>query len=194
MWCAGVVGLVASLVKYLIPALRFGPSLTSIALRVESTDAGASTGLRGVLASGLELAASRDSARAAPVVSEASQRLEGLNVRDLFSSKRLGRVARGARARRRRRGGAGGVVPRLASIGLERVVTPWTSAEWPKLTEIVSATPTAPHPRGSGLVLRALLVKNQTLFGGSRDAEDARIVGKYRLLHDGHSGPVRRSC
>ena len=58
---AGVAGFFVW--KLVVPALRFRPPLSEIALRIERTEAGAKSGLRGVLASGIELARARECGR-----------------------------------------------------------------------------------------------------------------------------------
>ena len=56
-WIVGLATLIMVIRKWWIPAWRFRPSLTDVALRLEQTEDAKKAGLGGVLASGIELAA-----------------------------------------------------------------------------------------------------------------------------------------
>lgn len=184
----GLVFLGVWLWQYVVPALRFSPSLTEVALRIEKTEAGRRAGLQHVLASGLELSdAEHGQVRGAgPVVEEAGRRFGRMPVGAVISKGPTGRslaaLALAALV------GAGVFIgsPDFASIGARRVLLPWSGAQWPKRTEVADATGVAVHPMGTALPLRAALLR------GRAGAEKTRVVGRYRLIQNGVAGPVRR--
>src|SRR5690242_5090333 len=55
LWVVGATVLVTLIRRHVWPAIRFTPSLTQVALRVEESEQGRKAGLEGVLASALEL-------------------------------------------------------------------------------------------------------------------------------------------
>lgn len=191
-WGVGMGALGLAVWRRVVPAARFSPSLTEVALRIERSDEGRAAGLEGVLASGVELGESEDAARAVGVVREAGSRFSRLGARSVLYRGRtlaavgvlllIGSVA----------GGLASLAPKLATIGAERVLLPWNGAEWPKRTELADLTGKEPHPRGSGFLLRAGLLKNQTALGSEKQTEEARVIGRYRLIVDDKAGPVRR--
>lgn len=188
----GLLGALAVLAlalwRRVLPALRFRPSLTEIALRVESSQAGA--GAPGVLASGLELgelgSTRPESVLAEPVIAKAAALTTRLKPTEVF---RPGAALR-----------AGGVAllgvlaalalsaaqPRLSAIGLSRMLAPWAGAEWPKRTQIADATGLRHHPLGSALPLRAALIRSD------RPAESTSVSAVYRLIGPAGAGTQRR--
>lgn len=188
VWAGGVGAASWAVWTLVLPALRFRPSLTEVALRVERTPAGRSAGLGGVLAAGLELG--REGA-GEPVVRAAADRSAGLGLGAVLSARRL----RGAMIAAACVAGVvvslGVMIPALAGIGAKRILAPWSGAQWPKRTAVADATSRAPHARGSGLLLRAVVLKN--IGGlGSDNTGAARVWGKYRLIVDGEPGVTRR--
>jgi len=196
LWVLGVVALAALIRRRVVPAARFSPSLTELALRIERSDAGRSAGLEGWLASGIELGDSSDSARAAGVVREASARLERLRAQTpggaVLSTRLTMRSALLTTTSLLVAGALIAFSPSLAAIGAARVLLPWAGNQWPKRTEVADATSTRPHPRGSGFLLRATVTAHPTAFSSVRTDADLRVVGRYRLIVDGVESPVRR--
>jgi len=190
-WLAGLLVLAAALRKRLWPALRFNPSLNEIALRVERTRSAHAAGLSGVLAAGLEMSAGAHPPaddRRGRVVSQALTRMK------LLSPLRASLV-RGP-ARRALLLGAAAIAPiaaviawkpDLGAIGFRRVVTPWTTAAWPKRTSVADATDLRAHPIGSALPLRAIVAQTDRAPGRT----DVRAM--YRLVGEGRDGTVRRA-
>ncbi|MFN0133088.1 MAG: hypothetical protein ACKVW3_11265 [Phycisphaerales bacterium] len=193
---AGVVALAWFVRRNVVPAWRFAPPLTEVALRVER----AQTNLRGVLASGLELseavaapsrAAGEETvtrAMAGRVAEEARARFAAVGARALVDSRRLRHslltltaclVATSALALM--------VGPRLSGIALARVLTPWADASWPKRTEVVDTTAVEVHPIGSALVLRAAVTRTD------RPLSATRVTAKYRLWTAGAAGAIERA-
>jgi len=188
----GLLGALATLAVVLwrrvLPAVRFAPSLTEIALRVESSQPGA--GAPGVLASGLELgevgSTRPESVLAEPVVARAAELTTRLRPTDVFRP--AGAIKAGGVA-------LVGVLavlalfaaqPRLSAIGFSRMALPWAGAEWPKRTQIADATGLSHHPLGSALPLRAALLRSD------RGPENTGVYAVYRLVGPAGGGPERR--
>ena len=187
----GVIALVAILLRRITPVVRFNPSLSSIALRVERER----PDLRGLLASAVDFAGeTRDnhddralsSGLAALVVRDAAARWQGskrpalVNHRPaIFATLRLIAVL------------AAGVTlfafqTNLSTIGAQRVLLPWSGAEWPRRTGVVDVTALEVHPRGAAVPLRAALVKTP------RDPDDTTVLVLYRATSDtGRAGATR---
>jgi hypothetical protein len=188
-----IAGLVALARRYLLPALGFHPSLTDVALRVERTEAAARSGLRGVLASGLEFG---QEPRFATPLSGLMGFQVSRQARDRFSTMPAPALVtyRGTRQSLLALAlcilGLLGVFalagPKLTSIGLARAVLPWTGAEWPKRTELADATQRDVHPLGTGLPLRVALTRTDRAPG------ETPVIARYRLLTAGQPGPTSR--
>jgi hypothetical protein len=181
LWAAGLGLLVAGVRSVLMPAIRFRPTLTQVALRLEGLP---EPGLRGSLASGLELAGE-------PREGLAGQ-LAGLASRDAAEHlERLGGVGRALSLSRLRRTGLAAVCalapiialgvwrPDLAIIGSQRVLAPWSSAAWPKRTQVVAGGLAAAHPIGVALPLRAVIVRSPEAPGRTN------VAVNYQLIVDG---------
>lgn len=192
LWFVGIGAILVAIRRRVVPAVRFRPSLTDVALRIERSELGRRAGLPGMLASGLELGGSPDAPLASGLVRETGTKFGAIAGGALLAPARVLRAA-----------GLLALVlivlvvmwaatPTLASIGLRRVVMPWAGAEWPKRTEVADATSTSPHARGSGFVLRAILKNNPTLLSGAAQATQERVVGRFRLLVNGVPAPTRR--
>lgn len=185
-----LVGLIAAAVlaawvvlRRVLPALRFRPSLTEIALRLERSEPGTAAHLPGVLASGMELADAEDrEPLARPVVEEAARRFSRLTGRVLAPAPAMRAVGVLLLALVSA-GIIWAVQPELARIGASRMLTPWAGAEWPKRTEVADVTAEGVRPLGAALPLRAALVKGP---------DGARLVARYRVIAAGRAGPIRR--
>ncbi len=189
---AAIAGLWVLVRRRLGPVVTFRPTLTELALRIEGTQEAARAGLRGVLASGLELAgrapdAGTDGARAGLAVDEALARFE--------KSRAAAQVLR-LNSTSRALGLAlvlilpGLVIaawkPALAGIGLERILMPWTDAAWPKRTALADATGLLAHSSRASLPVRAV-VKHVYGEGYTPD-----VWVRFRTVVDGVAGAWRR--
>lgn len=182
-WVVFLIGLafvIGACRRLLVPAARFRPSLTDVALRVEQTAAGES--VRGLLASGLELASA-----ASPLSKDVVTRsLEA------FGRLRLGEVVRPIGGSKRGTTTLLAAVvplailcvvaPTMTLIGAKRVLTPWTDAQWPSRTAVLNATTATAHPLNTALPLRALVTRT------NRGVGDTRVTAKYRVIVDGATG------
>lgn len=186
---AGGLGLLGFGVwKYLLPALRFHPSLTDVALRLERVHPEFS----GRLASAVDFARS-DAPR-----SEVERALSGRLVEEVSSKwtwKSATGVLRPQGAVRRGSEMAGVVVvvvllavlsPTMFSIGAQRVLMPWSGAEWPRRTRVADATELRVHPLGTALPMRAALVRTPS----TPEATDVAV--RYRSIVDGEPTQSRR--
>lgn len=175
----GLVGVGWMVRTWIVRAGRFSPSLTSVALRVESARQGSA--VRGDLASALELSEETGGTQA-----QAAMRARAVeHARRALTEVPVGRLIRTEPARRGvalfvaaavLAGGAGLAWPALASIGLARLLTPWSQAQWPKRTGVASATGTEVHAAGEPIVLRALLTKTNHALGQSEVSVRMRVV------------------
>lgn len=192
VWAAGVTAGGAAFVRLLLPVWRFRPGLVEVALRVEQSEGAKKAGLRGRLASAMELAA-RPPEDASPEMVEAS-------VREALARFATVRGAGPAvlAVTPARRGlaslsmallpvlAAAWLTPEHARVGLLRVLTPWTGTAWPKRTAVASVTKATAHPLDSPLTLRAKLTRSARGVGRS----DVSVV--YRVVVDGKPGPDTR--
>ncbi len=178
--------------RSVLPALRFRPSLTDVALRLENSSTGQSAGLPGLLASGLELA---ERGGGDPLTDELADSVAAK------AASRYAAFARSARLFDRRpllRGFLATactvaplillalLAPLYFRIGAERTLTPWREAAWPKRTGIVDAGAPPAHAAGTALPLRAILVKTD------RAAGKTDVTLAYRLVVDGKGQEERR--
>jgi hypothetical protein len=192
LWAGGLGTALWWAWRRVVPAARFSPSLTEVALRIEQSEAGRRAGLAGVLASGLELGRSGgDGARADLAQAAATRAAEGvarLPGAGAFMDARPLRRALGMLL-----AVAAPIValtvltPDLARIGWARVATPWTGESWPKRTQVVNATRPSAHALGAPIPLRALLTRTASREG----ATDVGV--EYRVIVNGEPGPVRRA-
>jgi hypothetical protein len=188
-----IVLLIVAIIRLVLPAARFNPSLTEVALRVERSDQPAAAHLGGVLASGLELGQEsiasltpQQRALALPVIARAA---------DAAPSIRLGPIFRPAGAI------AAAVActlaifaalsfsaaqPSLTRIGLSRMLAPWSSAEWPKRTGVADATNITYHPLGTALSLRAALTKSDA------GPDKTSVAATYRVTVNNQRSAEKR--
>jgi len=189
----GVGALVWAVRARVAPAWRFRPSLTSVALRVESRVPAA----RGRLASAVELDAlalrsegvERDLAvlssrrLAAELGWEEAARASGLEVRGP-----LRRAAGAALAVVVVSAALAAAFPGSAWTGVVRAAAPWAGAEWPKRTEIADATVVSIHPKGEPAPLRVVLSSSHRapdrtdVSARVRVLEGGEVVDRYRAL------------
>lgn len=179
----GLGGAVAAgtwaVVRSVWPALRFRPSLSELALRLERRAGQAD--LRGWLASALELA------------DEQRHRDESPELRALAMGEALARWKRSARQGVLRTGPAVqsmlvlavtaaclaalvAVEPTLARIGAKRMLAPWMRAEWPKRQLVVDLTPIHVHPIDEALPMRAAVVRSNRSLGNTPVRVEYRAI------------------
>ena len=184
---AAVVGWL--IMRRVWPAVTFRPSLTSVALRLES----ATPSVRGKLASAVDFAASDvaldesvEGALARRVVSRADMELAHVNVARVIKTDQTWRRARHLVF-------AVAVVvatiwmsPGLSWTGAQRLLMPWSDAEWPKRTEVVDLLTVDVHPRGEALAMRAMLTRSV------RGPERTEVVVQYRPIVGGGARAIRR--
>ncbi|MEZ6241948.1 MAG: hypothetical protein R3B57_02800 [Phycisphaerales bacterium] len=167
-----------ALARMLLPALRFRPTLTELALRLEKREAGA----RGVLASGLELAQAptpeEPSARAMTrhAIEEAARAFDPHAARSLIDLRRTARAALTLALAIVIAAGLSAWRPEHARTGLARILTPWTGAEWPKRFMVADATALVVHPSDTDVPLRAIVTSTTRAPGRTK------VEARYRLL------------
>lgn len=187
-WLVGVAGLGAAIWRLLLPAVRFNPSLTEIALRMERIESKRDPSIVGTLASALEL--SRSPSPAAQETAGAI--LDRLDVRaratQILDPRKLF-VAMGALALVLAPLAAIALArPELSRVGVTRVLAPWADAQWPKRTRVADATGIVAHPLTKALPLRAVV----QMRGGLVANAEVR-VGYRVLIDDEATGAVRRA-
>ena len=200
---AGLVGLVWMVRVWVLRAMGFAPSLTSVALRVEQSSQGGA--VRSLLASALELSDAGsgrwagsggsggpgrsargedgagdddDIAMRTAVARSAVQAIEGVHPERLLRTEpaRHGLITLGAVALL-------AIVPALlaptmASTALARVLTPWSGVKWPLRTMVSGATTASVHPAGEALMVRALLTKTNRPLG------ETPVEIRYRIVRE----------
>lgn len=173
--------------RWLLPAMRFQPTVTQLALRVEEQH----PELRGSLASALELAEQPPADAPGRQLFDklASQVVERLDSHQVSS---------GVDIKPSRRAVGWLALPSVLAItlslmnpglawtGVNRVLAPWADAAWPKRTALADMTNTAAHPAGVALPLRAALVRTHRAIGET----PVRVHHRVRRA-DGSTGPVR---
>ena len=187
----GLAGLAAAVLRWVVPALRFRPGLTEVALRLERTPEAAAAGLSGLLASGLELAEEKPgtpvtSWMSGQVVERAAARSAGLRAGALVKRELLRDSAVVlALSLSLVLGATAFVGPAVARIGAARVLAPWSGAAWPKRTQVADATAVSVHALGTTLPLRAVVVRTD------REPGQTRVEARYRVVSGGERGPVQ---
>lgn len=185
-WVIGITVLAWAFRTFVLPAARFRPSLTDVALRVEASTEGVRRGLTGWLASALELSQSDQhtpnaQALSQNVVREAAQRFRGLDPSVLLRHSAAAQ-----------RGmlllvlallpvlGAAAFEPNLSRIGVLRTLWPFANTVWPKRSAVLDATQIVAHPTTAALPMRAALMRGPGGFGAEED-----VALHYRVLVDG---------
>lgn len=191
VWFAGL-GLIGHIIwRRIRPAWKLRATPTEIALRLEALPEGATAGLRGLLASGVEFAEGDDApplhaGMRAEVASRAAKAFQSVRASALLRPERtLEAIALLVVALL--------VVtiislvsPTLTGIGAVRVLTPWADVSWPKRTEVHDATALTVHAIGSAIPLRAELIRTD------RPPGQTPVIAKYRIIQDGLAGQTRR--
>ena len=172
------------------PVLALRPALVDLALRAEQEY----PELRGKLASAVDF--SREAIIGTG--SDVSRRMAGVVIRDTAQAwggrdaTRLvhtGRLQKNAFWFVASAGAFFGVLlaaPAYWSIGVQRVLIPWSSAHWPKRFGVVDATAVSVHALGASLPIRGVLLRSPL------PPEKTDISVEYRFIAAGKSGPVRR--
>ncbi|MGH7242789.1 MAG: hypothetical protein ACREJD_05170 [Phycisphaerales bacterium] len=186
LWLIGLALVVGAVRRYVIPAVRFRPSLTDLALRIERTPAGQTAGLRDVLAAGLEFN------EASPKPASGLRQQIASMASGLFSDLRYGAVLRPVGGARRGLtllmltvavlGSVVSLAPLLTLLGAQRTLLPWTSAEWPSRTALLDATDEHAHALSAALPMRAVLTRTNRAPG------QTRVQLKYRLIDSNRTG------
>lgn len=191
LWLIGVGLVVGAIRRYVIPAVRFRPSLTDLALRIEQTPAGRSAGLRDVLAAGLEFHEAEKDAQADGGL---RRQIAGMAA-GLFADLRTGSVLRPVGGSRRGLtllmlsvavlGSVVSLAPLMTLLGAQRTLMPWTLAEWPSRTALLDATDERAHALTAALPMRAVLTRTNKAPG------QTRVVLRYRMLDGEGAGETR---
>ncbi len=192
----GLFGAVAALVWFvrreLVPAIRFHPSLTTLALRATPKP---EAGRRA--AAGVDLARER---LAAPE-GDLPSRLRARGVTDALGSFDRTALSKMIRWREWSRAAAlaaalvlfAGVIatqwPGATRTALVRLTMPWANAEWPRRYPVVDLTRLAVHPTDAALPLRAAVLRDPESDAGLVEAH-YRVVRGDGLL--ARPGPVQR--
>lgn len=176
--------------RWVVPAIRFKPSLTEMALRVERGDSAKASGLRDGLASALDLSNQPDVAEelARPVVEAAEQSTRGIGLSEVLSGRQAVRAIAWGSAWVIALALVFGAAPGLFVTGASRMLLPWGGAEWPKRTTIVDVTGQRIHPLGTALAIRAALTRSD------RAASAARVEVEYRVIENGRAGAWRTAA
>lgn len=168
-----------AVVRSVWPALRFRPSLSELALRLERR--AGEVDLRGWLASALELA------------DEQRHRDESPELRTQAMGEALSRWKRSARQGVLRTGPAAQSMlvlvvaasclaalvllePSLARIGAKRMLAPWMGAEWPRRQLVLDLTPIQAHPIDEALPMRAAVVRSNRSLGNTPVRVEYRAI------------------
>lgn len=172
----GLAFFASAAVKLLLPAWRFRPSPTDLALRVERT----APALRGRLASGIEFALS-ESGRESPLAERAmvdlAERLSGESLLSWLAPRRSLAELTTALLTVAVVGLISLIVPEHAAIGVKRVLLPFVGAEWPARTAIESLLGGGTHhAKGEPLLLQARLTKG--------DDPGERVTADITLTRD----------
>jgi len=182
IWVAGIVVLVQMVRRLILPAIRFCPSLSDLALRVESSSVGRADGL---LASALELDPSDPRSREA--VLRARERLDAIGPWHVLEPARSRTVLSAGMASLLGVVLLAALMPTLSLVGAQRLLLPMSSANWPQRTLVVDSTQVgAVHPLGVALDLSATLTRS------ARPAGQTRVVAMVRMIRDGTHGETVR--
>lgn len=191
-WIIGIVALALLVARWVLPAARFHPSPTDVALRIERRR----PDLKGLLASGFDFA-------------EASSRREDEPAFTRALSQRVVQEAVGSWKREAARGllrwrpalrslallaapaaialGAAALWPHGARVGAMRTLAPWSDAAWPKRTGVVDVTSASVHPLGQALPLRAAVTRSP------RAMDRTDVFARWRPIVDGSAGAEQRA-
>lgn len=194
---AGLVGSMVLLRARLLPAARFAPSLTDVALRIERAAAGTAPELGGVLATGVDFARmhERSDSLAAPaaamvarVQADAAERYRHAASRvRLFDLSGLARAAGLLLLAAIPAAASLAFAPTHARIGLARTLMPWSDTSWPKRTGVALADMPRAFPLGVALPVRA------SLTATDRPAGRTSVMLCYRVIASGRQSEIRKA-
>lgn len=161
------------------PAVRFRPSLSELALRLERRSG--EPDLRGWLASALELA---DEQRHGDESPELRTQAMGEALARWKRSGRQGVLRTGPAAQSLLVLSVAGAClaalvvlqPSLARIGAKRMLAPWMGAEWPRRQLVVDLTPIRVHPIDEALPMRAVVVRSNRSLGNTPVRVEFRAI------------------
>ncbi|MFM7132718.1 MAG: hypothetical protein ACKO0W_00200, partial [Planctomycetota bacterium] len=176
-----LVLLALDLRKFVIPALRFRPTPTEIALRIERTR----PELSGWLASAVEfelagVAETNPLARRA--VADADERVHGMRLAQVLNPRPAVLRVLGAIVATSSIVLGASYAPELASIAVRRTLAPWSDAVWPARTAVSSLVEQGMVAnRSKPFALRANLDRG--------DADRERIRARYRVNRGEVAGP-----
>ncbi|MFT5422944.1 MAG: hypothetical protein ACI89L_000713 [Phycisphaerales bacterium] len=184
----GLTGLVHLLNRWVLPAWRFGPSPTDLALRLERA---AGDEWRGRLASGLELADATDADPEADAIRLAAvaRAMQG------FTPALVARAVDAAVGRRWVLAalatlvlcaGLAWVQPQSAKTGLTRVLAPWAQAEWPRRQVVAHVGSASVLPIDRAVPIRADVRRT------NRAAGETPVWAEYRIVVGNDSRPWER--
>lgn len=179
--------------RYVRPALRFAPSVTDVALRVESTAQAREAGLAGRLASAIELAPGAGDADLTSSLSRASvddllARFSRLPRRiELLDTTLLRHTLAALLVVALPLGVLAVFFPNYLRIGSARVLTPWADVSWPKRTGVVDASRPLAHPIDTAFPLRAAVTRTNQAPG------QTDVFVHFRVVVDGRESPSQRA-
>ncbi len=182
LWAVGLVVLVQMVRRLIVPALRFRPSLSDLALRVEASAHGRADGL---LASALEL--DPEDPRAREVIARARRRLDAIGPWHVLEPVRSRTVLSAGIASLLGLGILAVLMPTLSVVGAQRLLMPLAGATWPQRTVVVDSTQIGPvHPLGVALDLSATLTRSPRAPG------QMRVVAMVRTIRNGEDARTMR--
>jgi hypothetical protein len=162
--------------RLLVPAWRFRPTSTELALRVERS----APALQGRLASAVEFAlsdAGRESELARRAMADLEERLAGESLLAWLAPKRSLAELSTALMTLATVGAVAGLLPSFAAIGSLRILMPIIAAEWPARTAVESLIAGQGfHAQGAPLLLQARLTKG--------DAEGERVMADITVTRE----------
>ncbi|MDF1810205.1 MAG: hypothetical protein P1U42_10980 [Phycisphaerales bacterium] len=162
------------------PALRARVTPVDIAIQIEQRD----PSLRGLVASAVELGDQRADTDTDPItgalraaaLTTMNRRLDGTHYPSIFKLKDLLRGTLFFVIVISLVGGMSYRTPRLAMIGSQRILTPWSGVSWPKRFAIVDVSDTSPRASDIAVPIRALIGSDI-----SDDDANARATVNWRL-------------
>lgn len=189
---AGAAGLVVLVWRVLLPAWAFKPSLTTLALRLRAAD----PGVRASLPAGVDLAQSpepsdpMERALRDEALARAGEGFDAAGASRLLRWREAGKAAVLALSLVALLGTIAVQWPDHSRTGVQRVLTPWSEARWPRRYPVVDLYLAAVHPIDQHLPLRAALVRTPDRIGAGAVEAHYRIVEGEGLL--ARAGPTRR--
>jgi archaellum component FlaC len=187
-WLAVVAALVYAVRRWILPAWRFAPVLTEIALRLGDDP---SDETREVLASAIDLSHAQTSSPTTAwmqsrVIERATIAAKNVDPSAILQRTTMRKSAAAATLALATVAVLFALQPTLATIGATRVLAPWSLAAWPKVTAVTSADAARVHPLGSALPMRALLTRTDRREG------QTTVAARYRLIVDGQRSQTQR--